>query len=203
MVFCLLFVFINNMNPSLLLLTVGCLLWPSMVLSLPLQVISSEGRVNGTEVNGVHIFKSVPFASPPIGILRFAPPIAPGNYMNGEYDASSLGNTKSCMQFEAELTSDEDCLYLDIYTPSDAFASELLPVYVFIHSGAFILGSKEEYGGLTSFARNVSIFAAAINYRLGAFGWMRVNSKTPGNYGFLDQVRLIPISPTLGVIQIS
>lgn len=158
-------------------------------MSLPLQVITSEGRVNGTEVNGVHIFKSVPFASPPIGILRFAPPNALGNYTNGEYDASSLGNTKSCIQFEAEPTSDEDCLYF--YTPSDAFASELLPVYVFIHGGAFILGSKEAYGGLTSFARNASIIAVAINYRLGAFGWMCVNSETPGNYGFLDQVQAL------------
>lgn len=181
-----------------LLVTMGCCLFgPSMALprtltARPLQVITSEGKVNGKEDNGVHIFKSVPFASPPIGNLRFAPPIAPGQYANGEYDASNLDNTKSCMQFEQEPTSDEDCLYLDIYTPSeDDNSATLLPVYVFIHGGAFITGSKDLYSGLASFARKANIVAVAINYRLGAFGWLRVNSETPGNYGFLDQVQAL------------
>ena len=157
----------------------------------PLQVNTSEGRVDGAEDNGVHIFKSVPFASPPIGILRFAPPIAPGKYANGEYDATNLDNTKSCMQFEEEPTSNEDCLYLDIFTPPDA-SEKLLPIYVFIHGGAFVAGSKEEFfDQLSSFARSANIVAVAINYRLGAFGWLRVDSETPGNYGFLDQVQAL------------
>lgn len=145
------------------------------------------------EVDGVYIFKSLPFASPPIETLRFAPPIAPEKYTNGEYDASSLVNTKSCMQYDNEgnVKGNEDCLYLDIFTPTTAALTKLLPVYVFIHGGAFVAGSKEEHQGVASFAGNANIIAIAINYRLGAFGWLRVSNKTPGNYGFLDQVQAL------------
>lgn len=176
---------------TVLVLITSCLLQPSMALPQSLQVITSEGTVGGMEDNGVRIFKSVPFASPPTGEMRFARTVAPDKYVNGNYDASSTANTKFCMQYpEPEGPMSEDCLYLDIYTPLDSSAKPL-PVYVFIHGGAFIGGSKELYAGLSKFARMANIVAVAINYRLGAFGWLRVDNETAGNYGFLDQVQAL------------
>ena len=94
--------------------------WATSNEPFPLLVNTTEGTVEGVSINGTRIFKSVPFAMAPLGQNRFSPPVAPMPYSNGYYNASSLDNGKVCMQVEGPVTMSEDCLYLDIVTPSNA-----------------------------------------------------------------------------------
>ena len=83
-------------------------------------------------------------------------------------------------------TVDEDCLNLNIYTPE---RGENLPVMVWIHGGAFILGSGGSYYFGPNFLLDKNVILVTINYRLGAFGYLSLeNSVLPGNMGFRDQI---------------
>ena len=154
-------------------------------------VTTTEGALQGLSNvdTKLCLFKSVPFAAAPLGNDRFAPTKPAVAYKDSSYDASSPENRKQCMQVYGDEYMDEDCLYLDIYSPLDS-SSAPLPVFVFIHGGAFVSGSKEEYD-LSSFSVVGKIIAVAINYRLGPFAWLRTDDETPGNYGFLDQVQAL------------
>lgn len=89
----------------------------------------------------------------------------------------------------------EDCLYLDIHAPtidrsSDSLSSakRLFPVMVWIHGGAFIIGSGRSLGAQdpSYIVQHKDVIVVSINYRLGPLGFM-VTGEAKGNYGFLDQ----------------
>ncbi len=82
----------------------------------------------------------------------------------------------------------EDCLYINVYAPQDAInnPAKKLPVMLFIHGGAFVTGSGDDYNGAT-FAQKGAV-VVTFNYRLGALGFLQpLLPFTRGNYGFLDQ----------------
>ncbi|CAH1250904.1 CES2 [Branchiostoma lanceolatum] len=84
----------------------------------------------------------------------------------------------------------EDCLSLNVYT-SDVSPTANLPVMVWIHGGAFTLGSASTYGGevLTAYHRVVLV---TINYRLGPLGFLQtLDDEAPGNFGLLDQIKAL------------
>ncbi len=110
-------------------------------------VSTSAGRLSGQEApNGTVMFRGIPYAAPPIGPLRWMPPEAPANW-DGVRPAHAFG--APCPQrvlpgFEKNQFSNapppnEDCLYLNVYTPGCDGAKR--PVMVWIHGGAFLLGS--------------------------------------------------------------
>ena len=131
---------------------------------------------------GITAFRSIPYAAPPTGELRFRPPVDPEPWV-GELDAS-LGAPRPMQETGDGMTREpwftdfyymgmppmsEDCLYLSVATPAKT-TKEALPVMVFIHGGAF---RTEHYGGdlWQSLARR-GIVAVSIEYRAGALGFM-------------------------------
>ncbi|CAL5865911.1 uncharacterized protein PFLUO_LOCUS117 [Penicillium psychrofluorescens] len=135
-------------------------------------------------------YKAIPFAEPPIGELRFEPPKAYNKqYPNGQLDATKA--PASCIQFGAEFDATgtilEDCLYLDVWTPSNATKDSNLPVKVWIYGGSDTSGgiSKGLFDGCNTAAEG-SIFVS-INYRVGPLGFMALNSAgIYGNQGIQD-----------------
>jgi carboxylesterase type B len=184
--------FLNTIITWVLLTLAACGQEP-----LPVNVTTTEGSLKGRHDPSldINIFKSIPFALPPLGEHSFAPTQLPLNY-SVEYDASGFIQ-KACMQpmFEPVFIKKknymgEDCLYLDIFTPANKSSDpDGYPVLVWIHGGGMFMGSKEDFN-ISSFAMN-GVVAVAINYRLGPWGFLRVSRDIPGTYGFLDQVQAL------------
>ncbi len=163
------------------------------------QVKTVNGLLEGNfnKATGVHHFKGVPFAAPPIGELRWKPPQPVKNW-EGVRKADKFGPRAmqqplfSDMVFRSNGMS-EDCLYLNVWTP-DATGHEKLPVLVYFFGGGFAGGDGSEgrYDG-ESMAQK-GIVALTVNYRLGVFGFLahpELTKESPqhasGNYGLLDQ----------------
>jgi len=152
-------------------------------------VSTRQGDVRGVSENGIAAFRGIPFAEPPVGKLRFKPPVTRARW-DGVRDASQFG--LSHPQFPAPLVMDvgrqgDDCLNLNVWTPD--LGGARLPVIVWIHGGALLLGSGSEpgYDGAT-FARH-GIVAVTINYRLASAGFMHVGDRPgTGAFGLLDQI---------------
>ena len=141
-----------------------------------LKVETAQGPVLGmldeTEEN-IRVFKGIPYAKPPIGELRWRLPQVPEKRENA-LDATAFAARCSQGQgggFYAQQPAkiSEDCLYLNIWTA--ARDGESLPVMVWIHGGAFVMGSAMEnfYDG-ANFAQS-GVVLVSINYRLGLAGF--------------------------------
>jgi para-nitrobenzyl esterase len=162
------------------------------------QVKTTGGVVQGTTTSDgrIRIFKTIPYAAPPVGELRWQPPRAPQPWQ-GVRDATAFGPRCLQGQIFADIVFkelSEDCLTLNIWTPAKS-ASDRLPVMVWIHGGGFQAGAGAEprHDG-EAFARN-NVLLVTINYRLGVFGFFahpELTRESPrgasGNYGMLDQV---------------
>ena len=168
------------------------------------SVSTQNGTLRGLWHGNVARFGGVPFAQPPVGALRFRPPVAAEPWQ-GERDATGFGPVSaqnpslmdSLFGGESEQWS-EDCLYLNVWTPQlptpdQPDAPAALPVMVWIHGGGFEMGSGSSplYHG-DSFARD-GVVLVTLNYRLGALGFLELASIDPlyagsGNLGLLDQV---------------
>lgn len=162
-------------------------------------VESAYGKVEGQDLGGISVWKGIPYASPPIGDLRFRPPVPPVSW-KGVLDTTEFRSIapqvpNKIMKFLGyeSGTSAEDCLYLNIWSP--AADRKKRPVMVWIHGGAFAGGSGSSplYDG-ASFAAEGDLVIVTINYRLGVFGFLHVGEhggeefKGSGNCGLLDQV---------------
>ena len=155
-------------------------------------VHTDKGDVRGSASAGHREFLGVPFAAPPVGDLRFAPP-QPHQAWNGTLDATK--SKSSCPQlpsaFGAMASDQEDCLYLNIYTPAKAAGP--LPVFFWIHGGGFSYGvaSSPVYNGV-NIAKKGKVVVVSTNYRLNAFGFLAASALSKanhvsGNYGIEDQ----------------
>ena len=159
-----------------------------------------QGKLEGDQQNGLNVFKGIPFATPPVGARRWLPPEKPASW-TGVRDARSFSavapqnqlmlSALSAMTVEGEQS--EDCLYLNVWTP--ALDGKRRPVMVWIHGGAFTIGSGSQslYDG-SVLARRGDAVVVTVNYRLGPLGFLRLadvtNGKIPatGSEGMLDQV---------------
>lgn len=156
-------------------------------------VATSKGLVRGTAEGDTYVFKGVPYAQPPIGDLRFAPP----REMEPWEDVLACDAFASCATQAPSMlvntTPSEDCLYLNIWTPSDATPDSRLPVVFWIHGGGYFTGcgTMDYYDGSAFAAQGVIL--VTINYRLGALGFLGLKTLleqygTTGNWGTLDQI---------------
>jgi len=172
------------------------------------------GTLEGSMSGAIAVFKGIPFATPPIGPLRWRPPqpVAPWPGIRDATKPSqpcmqSLQGTDGFIQPLAaaygapyalqQLDPSEDCLYLNVWTPQlqpDAH----LPVMVWLHGGSNRVGSGTEagYDGISLAARGVIV--VTINYRLGVMGFFahpELTAESPhhssGNYGLLDQIEAL------------
>ena len=157
------------------------------------------GMLQGKEHHGVAVFCGIPYAAPPIGERRWRPPEPPESWegIRQAKDWPAIPFQPEGWVGEKALRENcqsEDCLYLNIWTPSVAKESKM-PVLVWIHGGGFMGGCAHEelYHG-DAFARK-GIVVVTVAYRLGVFGFLvhpalgRENSQgVSGNYGILDQI---------------
>lgn len=138
------------------------------------------GIVEGFTRDGVHRWRSIPYAKPPVGPLRFRAP-QPAQPWSGVRHCHGFTN---CAPQQRRYTMlgvgkyqpmSEDCLTLNVVTP-EAPATEPLPVMVFIHGGGYILGSSATplYDG-AALARRGCVYVS-VNYRLGALGCLDLSS---------------------------
>ncbi|EGW14864.1 Carboxylesterase 2, partial [Cricetulus griseus] len=163
------------------------------------QIQGSLIHKKGLDV-GVHSFLGIPFAKPPVGSLRFVPPEPPepwSGVRNGtSYPAMCLQDI-TAMNMQAlkllkmtlpPIPMSEDCLYLNIYTPDHAHEGSNLPVMVWIHGGALVIGMASLYDG-SMLAAMEDVVVVTIQYRLGILGFFSTGDQhARGNWGYLDQV---------------
>jgi para-nitrobenzyl esterase len=171
-----------------------------------LIVETQYGKVQGYEQGSISVWKGIPFAQPPTGQRRFRAPQPPKPWTGvrqtttfspmapqvPEMGVSMVGAIGAEGAVDTRPMS-EDCLYLNIWSP-DA-DQQKRPVMVYIHGGAFTLGSASDpwYEG-TSFAANHNIVVVSLNYRLGILGFVSFKDLTgkdsayTANCGLLDQI---------------
>lgn len=159
-----------------------------------------SGLVSGVAAgtNGlVSAYKGIPYASPPIGELRWRPP-APAEPWEGVRAATEFGPAAPQRLSPAsplgatELS--EDCLYLNVWTPADT-AEERLPVMVWIHGGGFRVGSGSKPALEGTRLAEAGVVVVTFNYRLNVFGSFahplltkESGHGSSGNYGLMDQI---------------
>ncbi|KAK7532456.1 alpha/beta-hydrolase [Phyllosticta citribraziliensis] len=171
--------------------------------SLP-AVNTTAGYVRGAGSeyrDGVTVYKGIPFASPPTGSLRWKAPVAAEPW-NDVLNATTFG--AACAQppgqagiFSSTISSSEDCLYLNVWTPTyneTNVSSKNLPVFVWIYGGRFEAGSGDvaTYDGTGLASKDIIV--VTLNYRVGPFGFLAHPELTQesghnasGNYGLMDQ----------------
>lgn len=149
----------------------------------------------------VNTFYGIRYAEPPVGGLRWKAPIPIANSTDTVKSAEAIDGTTpplQCVQArtawlpqtaEPDIAS-EDCLFVNVWTPTEPVA-ELLPVVVNIHGGGFIAGNGTQEPGqnIVSYS-NGSIVYASVQYRLGAYGFLpgaAVREEGSLNAGLLDQ----------------
>ena len=110
-------------------------------------VKTKYGDIRGIKEENCYTFKGIPFAAPPVGELRFRPPVEPASWEGvrdcTEYGAPCIQLFKVNHESQSEILeiSREDCLYLNVKTP-DIDPEAKLPVYIFVHGGGFESGGS-------------------------------------------------------------
>jgi len=137
---------------------------------------------------GVNQYLGVRFAAPPTGDLRWRAP-QPPRTTSGIQDATSFGPV--CLGVGAGMADgqSEDCLFANIYTPSNATTSSKLPVWIYIQGGGYAGDSNANYNG-TQVVQTGNVILVNFNYRVGSWGFLaseKVRSDGDLNAGLLDQ----------------
>lgn len=140
----------------------------------------------------VYEYRGIPYAKAPIGNLRWAPPQPVTSLGDRVFQAYDFG--PACPQNpragSPEKYLNEDCLSINVTIPADIKDGEKLPVFFWIHGGAFVGGSSNLYR-LDKLANDGRIIVVSSNYRLGVLGFMANNALAVngynGNYGLEDQ----------------
>ncbi|WP_037368064.1 carboxylesterase/lipase family protein [Amycolatopsis orientalis] len=146
-------------------------------------VETRAGAVRGEVRDGVGVFLGVPFAEPPVGELRFRPPMPVASW-TGVRDATEFaGKAPQPDVTGKRFVGDEDCLYVNVYAPE---APGSYPVLVWIHGGGGVLGSPHQFDA-SAYARH-GVVVVTVGYRLGVLGLLRLPGVSDGNLSLHDQV---------------
>ncbi|MBX0300028.1 carboxylesterase/lipase family protein [Cryobacterium sp. 1639] len=167
----------------------------------PLEVRVAGGLVRGVSVRGIRAWRGIPYAAAPVGPRRFRAPEPPAAWP-GVRDAAGFGPVATQShkgQFigaHPRIPQSEDCLNLNVLAPdAPVDPASLRPVMVFVHGGAYSVGSSRENPRQgEGLVRRGGIVYVSINYRLGALGYLDFSRySTPerpfeSNLGLRDQV---------------
>lgn len=157
-----------------------------------LITVNGQPALCGTSVAGgkVYAYLGIPYAQPPVKALRWKPPQAAPWPPATAVQRITYGN--ECVQ--STDAGKEDCLYLNVWAPKGAInGAKKLPVMVYIHGGAFLVGSGASpiFAGGPLASTGAGAVMVTLNYRLGALGFLVANSHgsgpIDGNLGLLDQ----------------
>jgi len=188
-------------------------------------VVTHSGPVRGKNADGVNIFLGIPYAKPPIGPLRFLAP-QPCDSWTEPFDAFTFGNKapnmpppglrsekpdpndpKNARFYAVEKVNtgnmvdegpyDEDCLYLNIWTPALEDGGKR-PVHVWVHGGGYSTGSGEaDWFDGTNMAKRHDAVVVTLNHRLNVFGFLDLGAVAPNRFpdagcaGMLDVVAVL------------
>jgi len=172
--------------------------------TLKAQVVNTQfGQIQGSLNGSVYQFLGIPFAKPPVDALRWKFPLNPEPWTGilATKEFSPVCPQKEFQQGDTTFTleGDEDCLYLNVWTPQTGAGS--LPVLVFIHGGGNQQGGASSVSGGTQmfFGKNMAergnAVIVTIQYRLGPLGYLvhpgleaENTNSISGNYAVMDQI---------------
>lgn len=165
--------------------------------------------VTGNLYSDITIFKGVPYAAPPVGNLRWASPEDPDNWEGvrvfdtyadaPEQWANDMAADpwKTDFYYEEMPNFSEDCLYLNITTPSQT-GDENYPVYVWFHGGGLNHGFSYEVECDPEALAEKGVVVVEVGTRLGVFGYMALPQLdeesgygASGNYGVMDSIKAV------------
>ncbi|KAK4075167.1 uncharacterized protein Triagg1_4831 [Trichoderma aggressivum f. europaeum] len=179
----------------------------------PVSVQIASGNIVGSSIAGIDTFNGIPFADPPVGNLRLAPPQKLSKPL-GTFNTPllppacpqmfiSTGSSNIIIQllgsflqfpFLQPITGQEDCLNISVQRPKGTKAGDKLPVAFWIYGGGFQLGATVTYDGSSLLSSAVSqgqpFIYVAVNYRVAGFGFMpgaEILKNGSANVGLLDQ----------------
>jgi len=174
-----------------------------LVLAAPFAAAAQTVTVTGGPIvgealsDGTFAFRGIPFARPPIGELRWAPPQNPDPWTDvrpAKVSAPACAQVSYGWNADLARTSNEDCLYLEVRTPTLDPAAHR-PVIVFIHGGANRAGGAA--GTIMSGFPSKGVIIVSIQYRLGVFGFLShpalstEGNGASGNYALMDQIKAL------------
>lgn len=176
-------------------IAVACLL----LLLSPLETWGLSPRVklsNGDHIGrvldcGVSHWLGIRYAAPPLGELRFQPPVdpLPENGTQYAYEHGPICLPTGVLPSQNnEANYSEDCLFLDVYAPSRAHPVSKLPVFVYIQGGGFNANSHPRLNGTGLVKKSeMGIVVVTLNYRVGPWGFLVDGDKLTPNNGLRDQ----------------
>jgi len=165
--------------------------------SSALQVKTKSGKVEGKEDGTVRAFLGIPYAAPPVGELRWKPPMPAAKWSGvrrvTEFGAHCMqGKVYGDMKFH-DAGGSEDCLTLNVWAPAKTSGAKL-PVMVWIYGGGFAAGTTSETRQDGTHLAQQGVIVVSMNYRLSIFGFFvhpelakESGRNAAGNYGLLDQ----------------
>ena len=165
-------------------------------MNAPIVEITS-GKIQGTQEEGLQVFRGIPFAQPPLGALRFRPP-KPVEPWSGIYQATAF-RPSPWHPLPPGLPPvpggmSEDCLSVNVWTPATGNARR--PVLVWIYGGGFTSGSSAQYDPI-KLVQHGDMVIVTFNYRLGALGFLYLGDllaedyARSGNTGLQDMLLVL------------
>jgi para-nitrobenzyl esterase len=151
-------------------------------------VNTKDGPVCGVTANGQTDYLDIPFAAPPVGVLRWRPP-QPVQPWTTTYQATerAAGCLSPGLAGTVEAGTSEDCLYLEVQEPAGTKPGENLPVMFEIHGGGFLGEFRDDDG--TNLINAGDVIYVYTAYRIGILGFLADKALGPhsGDYGLQDQ----------------
>ncbi len=141
-----------------------------------LSVKCNNGTFVGLKDGDVISYKGIPYAKPPIGLLRFKAPVEASN-SDKTYEAYYFGKSSMQTKCDSEMSSHykqgEDCLTLNIWKNATNNSNKK-PVMTFIHGGSFQWGGTTDplYEGTNFIQAHNDVILVTINYRVGILGFL-------------------------------
>ncbi|KAF4344104.1 alpha beta-hydrolase, partial [Fusarium beomiforme] len=169
----------------------------TLVLQFPLVdavapvVDVSYSKYKGTDNgNGVTQWLGIRYAAPPLGDLRFMPPQDPPRSRKTK-DATKWKPKCVTQSAKASLigkSQSEDCLFLNVFAPTNASSRSKLPVFFYLQGGAFNDNSRPKINGTSLVqASGMKVVVVTLNYRVSVLGFMSYGNMTQPNNGLRDQ----------------
>ncbi|CAH1119276.1 unnamed protein product [Phaedon cochleariae] len=161
----------------------------SLSIDDPILTIE-DGMIRGKKDTTVgqhktyYSFRGIPFAKPPLESLRFKPPVKNSKW-SGILDATK--DKSQCVQGYNPVVGREDCLYINVYTPT--LEKKNLAVLVWIYGGGFAMGNSSYVTYGPDYLLDEDVVFVDFNYRTGSFGFLSTQDLVcPGNNGLRDQL---------------
>ncbi|QUR68628.1 carboxylesterase/lipase family protein [Mycobacterium spongiae] len=169
-------------------------------------VRGTDGGLTGGGFRAVKAWKGIRYAAPPLGDLRFRAPEPPEPWA-AVADATSFG--PACpqpaipnMPLDLGAPQSEDCLRLNIWASADTEPGDRKPVLVWLHGGAYIMGSGSQplYDG-RRLASSGNVVVVTVNYRLGSLGFLDLSSFNTARRRFDSNIGLRDVLAALGWVR--